>query len=80
MVVSIARLRAGGDGRRCDLVKVQCPGDTCEIGRQIRREKEVLLERNRGRFFRRFETNGTKKDVILKNEPKKLFKFNKRLH
>jgi hypothetical protein len=27
-----------------------------------------------------FETNGTKKDVILKNEPKKLFRFNKKLH
>jgi hypothetical protein len=34
----------------------------------------------KGRLFRRFETNGTKKDVILKNEPKKLFKYNKKLH
>jgi hypothetical protein len=27
-----------------------------------------------------FGTNGTKKDVILKNEPGKSFKFSKRLH
>jgi hypothetical protein len=34
----------------------------------------------KGLAFWLYGTNGTKKDVILKNEPKKLFRFSKRLH